>query len=96
MQIKAADIKKLSPRAAPRIVEGIVAHQHLLAEHGVDSPLRLAHFMTQYATETGGFARLEENLNYTTTKRLRQVWPSRFKSDAAAKPYVRNPEALPN
>ena len=45
--------------------------------------------------ETGGdFEPVEENLNYTSVKRLRQVWPSRFKSDAAAKPYVKNPQGL--
>jgi putative chitinase len=45
--------------------------------------------------ETGGaFEPVEENLNYTTAARLRAVWPKRFKSDAAAKPYVRNPQAL--
>lgn len=37
-----------------------------------------------------------ENLYYTKASRLREVWPSRFKSDAAAAPYVRNPRALAN
>lgn len=37
-----------------------------------------------------------ENLNYTTTKRLMQVWPSRFKTSAQAAPFVRNPRALAN
>lgn len=47
--------------------------------------------------ETGGtFGPVTENLNYTTVKRIRQVWPSRFPSDAHARPYVRNPEGLAN
>lgn len=37
-----------------------------------------------------------ENLNYTTAARIRAVWPSRFKTNAAAQPYVRNPTALAN
>jgi putative chitinase len=35
-----------------------------------------------------------ENLNYTTAANIRKTWPSRFASDAAAAPYVRNPKAL--
>jgi putative chitinase len=37
-----------------------------------------------------------ENLNYTTAKRIRAVWPSRFKTDAEAAPFVRNPKDLAN
>ena len=36
-----------------------------------------------------------ENLNYTA-KRMTEVWPTRFKTLAAAKPYAGNPEALGN
>lgn len=36
-----------------------------------------------------------ENLNYSA-KRIREVWPSRFRSDKAAEPYANNPEALGN
>ncbi|MFA5899571.1 MAG: hypothetical protein WC829_10705 [Hyphomicrobium sp.] len=36
-----------------------------------------------------------ENLNYSA-KRMTEVWPSRFKTLAAAKPYANNPEALGN
>lgn len=37
-----------------------------------------------------------ESLNYTTAARIRAVWPSRFASEAAARPYVRNRIALAN
>ncbi|OQC40572.1 MAG: Chitinase class I [Acidobacteria bacterium ADurb.Bin051] len=36
----------------------------------------------------------DENLYYSTAKRIRAVWPSRFLSEAAAAPYVRNPKGL--
>jgi putative chitinase len=36
---------------------------------------------------------VSENLNYSA-KRLREVWPARFKSDATAKKFANNPEAL--
>lgn len=37
-----------------------------------------------------------ENLTYTSAARLREVWPSRSSSVAAAIPYVRNPQGLAN
>lgn len=35
-----------------------------------------------------------ESLTYTSPERIRAVWPTRFRTLAAAKPYVRNAEAL--
>ncbi len=47
--------------------------------------------------ETGGKMQpVEENLNYTSAARIRQVWPSRFSTVQSAQPYVRNPQALAN
>lgn len=37
-----------------------------------------------------------ESLHYTTTARIRAVWPSRFPTDASAAPFVRNARALAN
>lgn len=42
------------------------------------------------------FEPVRENMVYTSAARIRSVWPSRFPSDAAAKPYVRNPQGLAN
>lgn len=38
---------------------------------------------------------IQENMNYSA-KRIMQVWPSRFKTIEAAKPYANNPEKLAN
>lgn len=38
---------------------------------------------------------ISENLNYSA-KRITEVWPSRFKTIAAAQPYANNPEKLAN
>lgn len=62
---------------------------------GIDTPARVAHFLAQVGVESGGLARVEENLSYSA-ERLMTVWPSRFKTLAAAQAYARNPEALAN
>lgn len=61
-----------------------------------DSPDELAYTLATPYHEVGPtLAPVTENLNYTA-KRIRQVWPSRFKSDAAAAAVAHNPEALGN
>lgn len=95
MTITTANIYAVASGAKAEIVKGIVDHQHLFAKYGIRSK-DMPFFMGQCAAETAGFTRLEENLYYTSAKRLMQVWPSRFKTEAAAKPYVRNPEKLAN
>ncbi|PJN93535.1 hypothetical protein CNY89_20105, partial [Amaricoccus sp. HAR-UPW-R2A-40] len=63
--------------------------------HGVTDERHVANILAQVHHETDGTMMPEvENLTYTTTERLRKVWPSRFPTDASAAPYVRNPEAL--
>lgn len=67
------------------------------AERRGTSLQHLAYILATAKHETGGsFGPTTENLNYTTAKRIRQVWPKRFPTDASAAPYVRNPEGLAN
>ena len=49
--------------------------------------------MAQILHETGGLTILVENMNYSA-KRMTQVWPKRFPTEAAAQPYAHNPQAL--
>lgn len=58
---------------------------------GADVP----NFVAQVVHETGHLENLVENLNYSAA-RLMQVWPKRFPTMAAARPYERNPRALAN
>lgn len=89
-------IKAIAPRAPDSIVAGICASMgKVIAYADLTSDLRLAHFLGQLAHESAGFARTEENLNYRAP-RIRQVWPSRFASVAAAHPYASNPQKLAN
>ncbi len=66
-----------------------------IAKHYDLTPKRGAHLLGQAAHESGNFMVSEENLNYRASTMCR-VWPSRFKSEADAEPYARNPEKLAN
>lgn len=63
------------------------------AEHGIDTPPRLAAFLGTVLHETTGFRTLVENLSYSA-QRLTEVWPKRFPTLADAAPFARAPEAL--
>ena len=72
----------------PNTARAIAEHYGLNANRG-------AHLLGQAAHESGNFMISEENLNYRAETMCR-VWPSRFKSEAEAEPYARNPEKLAN
>ncbi|MDI7923421.1 glycoside hydrolase family 19 protein [Ferirhizobium litorale] len=91
-----AFLVKFAPGARAAYVESIVANWKNAQDAGVKNRLRTKHFLVQLATETGGFKIIEENLYYRTAERLLKVFPKRFKSNADAQPYVRNPQALAN
>ena len=69
----------------------------LLPKYGITTERRVAHFLSQCAHESGGFKRLEENLNYSA-KALRAVFGRYFGEPpkANADEYARNPEMIAN
>src|SRR5688500_18496729 len=90
-----AALRRISPRLSTEQAELWVPHLNdAMRTYCSDTPERAAAFLAQTAHESSGFTRTLENLFYTTPARLRAVWPSRFKSEAAAAPYTRNPEKL--
>lgn len=60
MQLTAPNIRQMSPTAAQKIVDGIVASQDAIAKGGIDTPLRLCHFMAQCAHESAHFGTTRE------------------------------------
>lgn len=74
-------------------VDGMKATIAYYDSLGLDDLDQLAYILATGFHEAK-FEPVRENLNYTTAARIRRVWPSRFKTEAAAKPYVRNPQAL--
>ena len=65
------------------------------AKFGIDTPLRLAHFLAQCGHESGGFRLTQENLNYSA-KGLNGIFKKYFPTEAAAAPYNRNPQKIAN
>lgn len=70
---------------------------NLLPKYGITTERRVAHFLSQCAHESGGFKRLEENLNYSA-KALKAVFGRYFGEPpkADADEYARNPEMIAN
>jgi predicted chitinase len=92
--ITAAQIKRFAPRARADVIAAIVENLDEAEKVGLTSPLRIAHFFARVAVETGGLTKLEESLNYTKAARIRETWPRRFRTNAAAAPFVKNPRDL--
>lgn len=65
------------------------------AKFGINTPLRLAHFLAQCGHESGGFRATKENLNYSA-KGLVGTFKKYFPTEAAAKPYERQPSKIAN
>ena len=91
-------------RRSPHIFgKSLSAGQVETLEMMIDEGLRqnvmrqqLAYIMSTAYGEAGSSLKpVAENLSYTA-ERIRQVWPTRFKSVAEAKPYARNPQKLAN
>jgi len=61
----------------------------------INTPLRLAHFLSQCGHESGGFKLTTENLNYSA-KSLLAVFKKYFPTQALAEAYERKPEKIAN
>jgi putative chitinase len=80
----------------PNVDAWYAALIEVLPKYGINTPRRVAHFVSQCAHESNNFRSLEENLNYSADA-LARVFPRYFgtgKRDAAA--YARNPEKIAN
>ena len=65
------------------------------AKFGINTPLRLAHFLAQCGHESGGFRVTQENLNYSA-KGLMGIFKKYFPTAALAAAYERKPEKIAN
>jgi len=54
------ELKKISPRGKEEYMQVIVDAEPEFEKAGINTRLRMAHFLTQVMTETGGLKRLDE------------------------------------
>lgn len=66
----------------------------IIQKYGIDTALKLAHFLGQAGHESGNFKVVNENLNYSG-ERLKVIFPKYFK-DKDVTAYNRNPEKIAN
>jgi putative chitinase len=59
----------------------------------INTPLRLAHFLSQCGHESGGFKHTNENLNYSADG-LKKIFPKYFAQAGLAESYARQPEKI--
>jgi putative chitinase len=88
--IVAAGVKQAT---AEKWLDAVVA---ACQEFGIDTPQRIAGFLSQCAHESGGFERLQENLNYSADG-MAGIWPKRFAVlGPDGKPVKKNGKNQPN
>lgn len=71
------------------------SENELYKKAGINTKDRLANFLSQTATESQGFSRLEENLYYTNPDRIRVIFKKYFKN-TSPEGYIKNPQKLAN
>lgn len=68
---------------------------NVMQNFGINTPLRLAHFLAQCGHESAGFKATSENLNYSV-KGLMGVFKKYFPTEALANEYARQPQKIAN
>jgi putative chitinase len=86
------DINKLKGHVPDSVIAQL---PETMAKFGLDTPLKLAHFLAQAGHESGGFKLVNENLNYGA-KGLRGIFGKYFPTDEKALLYERKPEKIAN
>lgn len=93
--ITAAEIKLISPKAKNELIQAFIAAKPAFEDAGVNTRLRMAHFITQVMTETGGMRSIDENLNYSYARAL-QVFSRKVLPDHKAKELAGKPREFAN
>lgn len=75
------------------IPESVIAQiPEVVEKFKINTPLRLAHFLSQCSHESGGFKVFQENLNYSADG-LKKIFPKYFPGNLSES-YARNPEKI--
>jgi putative chitinase len=89
------DLKKLAPKTNAQRIADVQSHlDEILNKYDINTNLRVAHFLAQVMHESGDFAHMAENLNYSADG-LMKIFPKYFNTDSAAS-HARNPQMIAN
>jgi putative chitinase len=91
-QVAGLKLDKLKGHVPQVVIDSI---PEVASKFGINTPLRVAHFLAQCGHESGGFRVTQENLNYSA-KGLAGIFRKYFPSEAAATPYARQPQKIAN
>jgi len=83
------DLSKLKGHVPDAVISQIPL---VIEKFGINTPLRLAHFLAQCGHESGGFKAVSENLNYSADG-LKRIFGKYFPGDLANS-YARQPEKI--
>jgi putative chitinase len=83
------------PPAKDEIIQGMANTAGVLGQLGINTPLRMAHFMAQVSEETDSGREMTESLNYRA-ERILEVFPTHFSDLQSAMPFAHNERALGN
>ena len=86
------DLNKLKGHVPNTVIAQI---PDVMTKFKIDTPLKLAHFLSQCGHESGGFRLTKENLNYSA-KGLNGIFKKYFPTLESALPYERKPEKIAN
>lgn len=100
MILLADQLRRASGCSAPIAARFVSPINLALVRFGIDTPERIAAFLSQASHESARFTRLVENLNYSADG-LARTWPNRYrgvdgKPNAAALAIARKPEFVAN
>jgi putative chitinase len=88
-----AMLQRRWPHAPPSLIQGMAATADTLGRLGINTPLRMAHFMAQISEESGNGTEMIEKLNYSAA-RMMQIFPKRFPDLASTAGFVNNERAF--
>lgn len=90
-----AMLKKRWKNADAALIQGMANTAGVLEKLGINTPLRMAHFMGQISQECGSGIEMVEKLNYSAD-RMMKVFPKRFPTKASTVGFVNDERAFGN